>query len=94
MTSTAHSHDADAATTTDHDVVIHIDRRRFEVGATLTGAELRQLGGLGSEVDLFLEEHGDADDRPIGDEELVHLRNGMHFFSTPRNITPGSCPTS
>lgn len=72
------------------DFVIHIDRRQYKVDhSPVTGAELRLLASLGGDVDLYLEEHGDEDDRLIGDGDSVELKNGQHFFSTPANITPG-----
>ncbi len=74
----------------DKEFVIHIDRKQFKVDRSpITGAEIRQLAGLGPDVDLYLEETGDAEDRLIADDEPVDLRNGLHFFSTPRHITPG-----
>lgn len=70
--------------------VIHIDRKKYEVdNSSLTGAEIRELARLGSEVDLYLEQHGDDEDRPIADGDSVDLENGMHFFSTPKYIDPG-----
>lgn len=74
----------------DKSFVIHIDRKQFKVDRSpLTGAEIRQLAGLTPEVDLYLEEQGDDDDRLIADHDSVDLKNGLHFFSTPRHITPG-----
>ena len=74
----------------DKGFVIHIDRKQFKVDRSpLTGVAIRQLAGLTPDVDLYLEEHGDDDDRLIADDESVDLRNGLHFFSTPRHITPG-----
>lgn len=74
----------------DKDFVIHIDRKQFKVAASsMTGAQIRQLAGLGADVDLYLEEAGNAEDRLIADDEAVDLSNGLHFFSTPRHITPG-----
>lgn len=74
----------------DKDFVIHIDRKQYRAEhSPITGAEIRRLAELGGDVDLYLEETGDAEDRLIGDEEAVALRNGLHFFSTPRHITPG-----
>jgi Multiubiquitin len=74
----------------DKGFVIHIDRKQFKVDRSpLTGAEIRQLAGLTPDVDLYLEERGDDDDRLIADDDSVDLRNGLHFFSTPRHITPG-----
>ena len=70
--------------------VIHIDREKYEVDDfQLTGGGIRQLAGLGSDVDLYLEEQGDEDDRLIADSDSVDLKNGMHFFSTPKYIDPG-----
>lgn len=70
--------------------VIHIDRKKYDVDdSQLTGAEIRQLAGLGSDVDLYLERHGDEEDLLIADGDSVDLKNGMHLFSTPRHITPG-----
>jgi hypothetical protein len=74
----------------DKKYIIHVDRKKYEVAdSPLTGAEIRHLAGLGPEVDLFLEQHGDEEDLPIADGDSVDLQNGMHFFSTPRHITPG-----
>lgn len=74
----------------DKKYVIHIDRKKYEVDdSQLTGAEIRQLTGLGPDIDLYLEEHGDEDDRLITDGDSVDLKNGMHFFSTPKYIDPG-----
>jgi hypothetical protein len=74
----------------DKGFVIHIDRKQFKVDRSpLTGAEIRLLAGLTPDVDLYLEEHGDDDDRLIADDDSVDLTNGLHFFSTPRHITPG-----
>lgn len=74
----------------DKKYIIHVDRKKYEVaGSPLTGTDIRQLAGLGPEVDLYLEQHGDEDDRAIADGDPIELENGMHFFSTPRHITPG-----
>jgi hypothetical protein len=70
--------------------VIHIDRKKYEVDdSLLTGADIRRLAGLGDDVDLYLEEHGGEDDRLIADGDPVNLKNGLHFFSTPKYIDPG-----
>jgi hypothetical protein len=74
---------------------IHIDRRPYQVDhTTYTGIALRELAGLGGDVDLYLEEHGDVEDRLIGDTDTIELKPGEHFYSTPRHITPGACQTS
>lgn len=81
---------------TEHEVFdIHIDRRPYQVMKTsYTGLALRQLAGLGADVDLYLEQQGDVEDALIGDNESITLRPGEHFYSTPRHITPGACRSS
>lgn len=71
---------------------IKIDRENFKIGGpTITGAELRQLTNppIGADRDLFLTVPGPDPDRSIGETEAVELKNGMHFFTAPSNITPG-----
>jgi hypothetical protein len=92
MTPTA---DVDAAKKPpDHDkkIVIHIDRRPYKVSeGELTGAQLRALPDppIGAEFDLWLEVPGGAD-RRIADDEEVKLKEGIHFFTAPSVINPGS----
>lgn len=72
-------------------ITIHVDKKEYKVeGASLTGAALRALpaSAIGAEYDLLLEVPS-GEDRTIADDESVELKNGMHFFSAPRNITPG-----
>ena len=74
-------------------ITIHIDRAEFKVTAeSMTGAELRDLPtpAIGQDRDLYLEVPGPGDDQLIGDADVVKLKDGMHFFTTPRVITPGS----
>jgi hypothetical protein len=74
-------------------VVIHIDKKEYKSGAEeLTGAQLRTLADpdIGAQFDLWLEVPGKEDEK-IGDDETVELKNGMHFFSAPRQINPGRC---
>ena len=71
---------------------IKIDRDPFKVDSeTITGAELRALPTppVGSDRDLFLVVPG-GQDRLVGDDEIVTLREGAHFITAPRNVTPGS----
>lgn len=60
----------------------------------MTGTELRQLAQppIGPDRDLFLVEPGPADDPKIGDNEVVHLKAGMHFYPAPKTINPGDEP--
>jgi hypothetical protein len=74
------------------ELTIHIDRHQFKVEeAALTGAQLRNLPTppVGPDYDLYLEMPG-GEDELIADERSVELKNGMHFFSVQRQITPGS----
>lgn len=73
------------------EVVIHIDKKQYKLMATsLTGRQLREIPPthISDKYALELETPG-GDDREIADDEVVELRNGMHFFSRPRNITAG-----
>jgi len=72
---------------------IKIDRDHFKVEQdALTGAQLRALPNpdLGADVDLYLEGHGDEEDRVIADDESVPMKDGLHFFSAARAINPGA----
>jgi hypothetical protein len=69
---------------------IHIDRKPYVTSRhEMTGAELRHLAGLPDNVDLYREEEGDIEDELISDGDLVKLRPGLHFYSTPSHVTPG-----
>lgn len=70
---------------------IHIDKDEYKVeGPTITGAELRDVPPtrIGPEFDLYEEVRG-GDDRLIKDETVVHLHDGLHFFTVPAHINPG-----
>lgn len=71
---------------------IHIDKAMFKVSKPeMTGAELRQLPTppVGDDRDLYLEVPGPGEDKLVEDTEIVKMKHGMHFFTVPRNITPG-----
>ena len=73
--------------------VIFIDRQQFKVQRdVLTGAELRDLTSppVGQDRDLWEEVPGPNDDKKINDTDVVTLREGLHFFTTPRAVTPGA----
>lgn len=74
-----------------NDNVIHIDKKMYKVQEDqLTGAALRALPDpdIASNYELVLQVPG-GDDRQIADDELVTLKNGMHFFSVPKNLDAG-----
>jgi Multiubiquitin len=71
---------------------IHIDSVVFKVPSpSLSGAALRQLPSppLGPDVDLWEDVPGGADVL-VGDDQVVELKEGMHFFTAPANINPGA----
>jgi hypothetical protein len=73
-------------------ISIHIDKHQvFAPKEIMTGSELRVLvtPPIGPERDLYLEVHGQNQDRLIGDDEPVHLEEGMHFYSAPKSLNPG-----
>jgi hypothetical protein len=53
-----------------------------------TGAELRMAVDVREDRDLYQELPRD-DDVLIEPGSMLHLKNGDHFFTAPRNITPG-----
>lgn len=72
---------------------IHIDRKPYKVTAEkLTGTEIRAIPEppVGPEFDLWLEVPGGEDEK-IGNDQVVKLEEGMHFFSAHSHINPGSC---
>ncbi len=71
---------------------IHIDRALFKVErATITGAELRDLPTppVPPSRDLFRVVPGGLDVL-INDADVVDLKEGMHFVTAPRDVTPGA----
>ncbi len=73
-------------------VTIHIDRTEYRVPeGVMTGEQIRQIPTppIGPDRDLYLEVHGNHDDRLIGLNDRVELENGMHFFTAPSQINPG-----
>jgi len=52
----------------------------------MTGAEIKHLGGIPPEYQLFLEVAGPKPDKGVRDDEPVELKSGMHFFG----VVPGN----
>lgn len=71
---------------------VFIDKKRFTVQEeTVTGAFLRALPDpdVPAEHDLWMEVPG-GEDILIAPEKEVTLKNGMHFFTVPKEINPGT----
>lgn len=65
----------------DRHIHIEIDGKPFTVTEEdLTGARLKQIGGVPEDYQLFLEVPGPRPDRGIRDDELVELKSGMKFY--------------
>ena len=61
---------------------IFINDKSFRVSQdTLSGAQIKALGSIESDYQLFLEQPGD--DKLIPDGHSVKLAEGMHFYSLP-----------
>lgn len=74
----------------DKKITIHVDTQVVHIEQpSLTGAELKRLGGVAAEYDLYLVVPGPGGDELIGDDEAVELKSGMHFVSGPSDLNPG-----
>jgi len=74
-------------------IIIHINHTKYDAPKTpMTGAELRALPSpaIGPEHDLYLVVPGPGDDNRIDAAEAVELKNGMHFYTAPTTINPGT----
>lgn len=73
------------------EVEIFIDKKPKRSVTPTTGHHLYVLGGIDPQnYDLYLETHH-GDDQLIKDDGTeIHLKNGEHFFSSPKKINPGA----
>jgi hypothetical protein len=61
---------------------IHVDGQHFTVHqASMTGAQIKALVGKDAQYQLFEEIPGNAEDKLIGDNDSVAIRNGLHFYT-------------
>jgi hypothetical protein len=71
---------------------IQIDRVHYTVHAEkMTGEQLRHVPKppIPADRDLYEVRPGEQD-RLIGNDEEVHVRDGLRFFTAPHHINPGS----
>ncbi len=70
---------------------IFINGKKFVASKpVMTGAEIKILGGVPAEYQLFLEVSGPKPDKGVRDDEQVELKSGMHFFGVvPGNLGRG-----
>ncbi len=77
----------------EREIPIQIDHKPYKAPKpAMTGSELRALAvpPIGADRDLFRVVAGPGDDVLVGDEDLVELQPGMHFYSAPKTINPGA----
>lgn len=68
-----------------HDkVTIHINKDRFTVTSPVLGSELRALGQIPAENQLFLERPGEEPDVLVEPDKSYQLKNGSHLYDLPR----------
>lgn len=70
---------------------VQLDREHYTVSEEyLSGLQLRALvtPPVASDRDLFEVVPGGSD-RKIGNEDLVHIKSGLRFFTAPALINPG-----
>lgn len=65
-------------------VTIHINKHRFSVTSPILGSDLRALGSIPPENQLFLEQRGDEPDLLIEPNSTYELKNGSHLYDLPR----------
>lgn len=74
-----------------HPIPIQIDGRPHKAPRTpMTGSELKALGGVAADYDLWFEAPGLGDDQKLVDTAPFPVRQGNHFYSAPRTINPGA----
>jgi hypothetical protein len=71
------------------------DTRHFVTDETLTGAELKTLGGIPPQNKLFHETRGSGADEEIRNDQTVELKPGDRFYDLPVGVvgTTGLLPS-
>lgn len=67
---------------------IFVNRTKYETSAhQLTGLQILELAGFGNDHDLFfLQGEGDpSGGTPIGLDQAIEIKPGMHFRAIPAN---------
>jgi hypothetical protein len=77
-----------------HEIHFKIDKNPHEISSAqnpVTGQFLRSLPPpVGDDYDLWLRGRGQEDDRIINPQDSVTVREGDHFYTAKKDITPGS----
>lgn len=73
----------------EHEINIVIDKKHHKVlEDTMTGNQLKTLGNVPSDYELWQEVPGGID-KLVNINETIHLKSGMKFFSVKPNIDAG-----
>lgn len=74
-----------------HVIPIFIDDVKYETASgSVSGQFLRDLVPIASDLDLWLEVPGPADDVPIRPDAQYDLKPGSHYYTAPSTINPGA----
>ena len=74
----------------EHGVHIEIDDAKYVLPSSkVTGAVIRALVPVASNLDLWLEVHGAKDDILIRPELEYEVKSGSEFYTAPSTINPG-----
>jgi hypothetical protein len=74
-----------------HEVRIHVNREPHHSPNPTTGEALYKLGKIPEGFELYREEGGNHEDKPVPDNnEMIHLKEDEHFYGEvcrPRDVT-------
>jgi hypothetical protein len=77
-----------------HEIHFRIDKHEHEISSAqnpVTGQFLRSLPPpVSDDYDLWLRGRGHEDDRLIRPEDKAEVKDGDHFYTAKKDITPGS----
>lgn len=83
-TAEKHEHDNEKGQHQSQRINIRINGTHYRVDSErLTGVALCALASIPAGNQLFLEVHGEDNDRPIAPDETVELHSGMQFYDVP-----------
>lgn len=83
MTSEVEQADASEDAHGANGVPIFINKEKFNVVMPVAGAQLRELGHIPANNQLFLEVHGSGQDELIDPNQSYTLKPGSHLYDLP-----------
>lgn len=76
----------------DKKIPFKIDKKEYKILESqnlVMGSYLRGLPPVPEDYDLWLRGRDSEDDRLINPEDTVEVKNGDHFFTSKKVVTPG-----